>query len=97
MRTSVPEDIHYLAGVPADLNPDLYKMTEGMILAAMDRWEKAGLSLNEQRHALDKEKDHLVRELVILKEKGIARTGEEGQPRSAPRVVRMADVRKAGQ
>lgn len=93
---SVPDDIHDLAGVPSAKNEHLYRMTVEMISAAMDSWEKDGLSFNEQKAALGKKKDELISELISLRERGIAIGDIEGAPRAAARVVSMADIRKAG-
>jgi hypothetical protein len=95
VEKSVPEDIHYLAGVPPSKNPDIYQMTVAMIAAVVDHCEKAGLSRDESRALMGKKKDELISELISLRERGIL-IGESDEPRKSKpvRKVSMRDVQK---
>jgi predicted transcriptional regulator len=84
----VPDDIHWHANVPPELNPDLYATTKAHIESLLDEMDKRGMSANEQRIRLGRKKDELITALKELAEKGIARTGEEGQPKAKPQVIK---------
>jgi hypothetical protein len=92
---SVPQDIHDLAGVPPDKNPDIYQMTVQMIGAVVDHCEKAGLSLEESKRVMGKRKDELIRELISLRDQGVL-IGESDKPRREKPVrhFKMRDVHK---
>jgi hypothetical protein len=84
----VPDDIHWHAKAPPELNPELYATTKAHIESLLAEMDQRGMSANEQRIRLGRKKDELISALKELVEKGIARTGEEGQPKSKPHAIK---------
>ena len=84
----VPDDIHWHANVPPELNPDLYATTKAHVEALLDEMDKRGLSKNEQLVRLGRKKDELISALKDLVDQGIARTGNPDQPKSEPQVIK---------
>ncbi len=84
----VPDDIHWHAKAPPELNPELYANTKAHIEGLLDEMDKRGMSKAEQLVRLGRKKDELISALKDLVEQGIARTGEEGQPKAVPQVIK---------
>lgn len=92
----IVDDIFFQAKVPTDLEEDHYynrsMLIIGHLVKAMD---ECGMTMDEQRRRVGAKKDELIRELIRLREQGVIRTGDEGQPIAKPIRVRMDAVQKA--
>lgn len=86
------DEIHHAARVSEKHNPEIYMMTIGHIESLIKAMDDAGLTMADQRKRMGAKKDELIGELKRLRDQGVLRTGDEGQPRAAPMVMPMTKI-----
>lgn len=86
------DEIHHAARIPEKLNPEIYNMTLNHIETLINAMDAAGFTMKQQRQRMGKKKDELIGELRRLRDKGVLRTGDDGQPIAKPLAMHMRKI-----